>query len=222
MNSEKHNVSVIWSTPDPANIVAMAANQAIKRIPKAESKNKSAGLPFEALIRFLYRAEHGSPLEHAVLCMQITGVSRAFMAQITRHRLVSFSCSSQHYQDYSEYPVIEQEYTDQMEMVIEEALMAYTVAVDKGMPKDKARMVLPEAMTVNMIMTANAREWAAIMHQRLCMRNTAETLSVARSMYRVLYDWFPQLFVNVGPQCHEGQCKQGKMSCIHNMVQVKL
>lgn len=203
----KPSIKVLWATAEPARIVALAASQTMKQVPEAK------GPLYEPLISFLYKAEHRSPLEHVVLCMQITGVSRAFMAQITRHRLASYTCSSQHYQNYSKYPVIEWYYTERMEMAIDDAVAAYDEAIRNEVPKDVARMCLPEAMAVNMIMTANAREWAEIMHQRLCLRNTNETLAVAMLMYDELRKWFPELFKHVGPQCYEGACKQGKMAC---------
>lgn len=209
----KPSIKVLWATANPAYIVALAASQTMKQFPEAK-ENTGKGLPYEPLISFLYKAEHRSPLEHVVLCMQITGVSRAFMAQITRHRLASYTCSSQHYQNYSKYPVIDSPYTERMEMAMDDAMVAYDEAIKNGVPKDVARMCLPEAMTVNMIMTANAREWAEILHQRLCYRNTAETRNVAWRMRDVLIDWFPQLFNHVGTQCKEDRCRQGKMQCV--------
>jgi thymidylate synthase (FAD) len=209
MNQVLTHVQKIWATPKPANFVAFAAKQTMARMPEVD--NETAKI--EALIRFLYTADHRSPLEHVSLCVHITGVSRAFMSQITRHRLASYTCSSQHYQNYSDYPVIAQQYTKQMTKSIEEAVRVYSASIEDGIPKDQARMVLPEAMTVNMIMTANAREWATILNQRMCKRNTTETRHVAISIYSVCYDWFPELFRWVGPQCVEDTCKQGKMSC---------
>lgn len=210
----KPSIKVLWATANPAYIVALAASQTMKQFPEAK-ENTGKGLPYEPLISFLYKAEHRSPLEHAVLCMQITGVSRAFMAQITRHRLASYTCSSQHYQNYSKYPVSACGYTERMEMAMDDAVAAYDEAIKNGVPKDVARMCLPEGMTVNMIMTANAREWAEILHQRLCDRNTVETYSIAHLMKKELLAWFPQLFNHVGPQCFEGKCMQGKMACGH-------
>lgn len=170
----------------------------------------------DGLIKFLYTADHRSPLEHASMSLHLLGVSRAFMAQITRHRLASYTCSSQHYQDYSDYPVAPlycEPYPKDMRLSIEEAVRTYSSSVQKGMPKDCARMVLPEGMTVNMLITANAREWAEIAHQRLCKRNTYETLAIARAIKEKLDAWFPELFTLVGPECFEGGCKQGPMSC---------
>ena len=206
------SIKVLWATANPAYIVALAASQTMKQFPEAKDY-PGKGLPYEPLISFLYKAEHRSPLEHAVMCIQITGVSRAFMAQITRHRLASYTCSSQHYQNYSKYPVSACGYTERMEMAMDDAVAAYDEAIRNGALKDVARMCLPEGMTVNMIMTANAREWAEILHQRLCDRNTVETRNVAVLMKKELLKWFPQLFSHVGPQCFEGECKQGKMRC---------
>ena len=206
MNQTTPQVSLLWATPNPINVVVLAAKQTVMRIPEV-GKNKNA------LIEFLYKADHRSTFEHVCMCLHITGVSRAFMSQITRHRLASFTCSSQHYQNYSEYPIVSQQYTKQMTQSIEEAMRVYEASLDAGIAKDQARMVLPEAMTVNMVMTANAREWAEILHQRLCHRNTLETQQVAKLIYAQCLDWFVELFKFVGPQCYEGVCKQGRLGC---------
>jgi thymidylate synthase (FAD) len=215
------DLKVIWATANPVHVVAMAARQTMKQMPDPQEYT-GKGMPLEHLISFLYKADHRSPLEHAVMCIHLTGVSRACMAQITRHRLASYTCSSQHYQDYSDYPLIRQTYSKRSEAVIDEAIEAYKDSIANGQGKGEARMVLPEGMTVNMLITANAREWAQILHQRLCKRNTEETLRVARLIMRACQEWFPQLFAHVGPQCFEDRCKQGKLSCGHAMVQGKL
>ena len=40
---------------------------------------------------------HASPIEHASFTFGIEGVSRTLLAQITRHRIASFSVQSQRY-----------------------------------------------------------------------------------------------------------------------------
>lgn len=199
----------IWRTSNPSEIVCRAARQTMARVPKTDTITND-----KKLVQFLYRADHRSPLEHVVLSMQVTGVSRAFMAQITRHRLASYTCSSQHYQDYRDYPIAEAtpQFSD-VHAQLYDSMCMYSELIDNGMAKDEARFVLPEAMSVNMIITANAREWATIMHYRLCHRNTTETLMVAEHMRKELMDWFPDLFSIVGPECEEGYCKQGPMKC---------
>jgi len=48
-------------------------------------------------VGMLSRMGHESPLEHAVFTFAIEGVSRALLAQITRHRIASYSVQSQRY-----------------------------------------------------------------------------------------------------------------------------
>ena len=71
---------VIWSTPHPANVVALAAQQTMKKNPEIK------GNP-SALLSFLISADHLNPVEHAVICFRITDVSRACFDQHVRHRL---------------------------------------------------------------------------------------------------------------------------------------
>ncbi len=49
---------------------------------------------------------HYGPAEHAQITFAIEGVSRALMAQITRHRFLTFDIQSQRYADFSEKSVI--------------------------------------------------------------------------------------------------------------------
>ena len=48
-------------------------------------------------VRTLSEVGHESPVEHASFTFGIEGVSRSFLAQMTRHRLASFSVQSQRY-----------------------------------------------------------------------------------------------------------------------------
>ena len=48
-------------------------------------------------IRQIKRSGHTSVLEHASFTFGIDGVSRSLLAQITRHRIASFSVQSQRY-----------------------------------------------------------------------------------------------------------------------------
>lgn len=82
--------------PYPANVVALAAQQTMKKNPEIK------GNP-SALLSFLISADHLNPVEHAVICFRITDVSRACFDQHVRHRIASYTSSSQHYQDYTSY-----------------------------------------------------------------------------------------------------------------------
>ena len=51
----------------------------------------------EGFLDMLTEIGHASPIEHAVFTFAIEGVSRSLLAQITRHRIASFSVQSQRY-----------------------------------------------------------------------------------------------------------------------------
>ena len=53
-----------------------------------------------AMIRRIINSGHESVLEHVSFTFAISGVSRALLAQITRHRMASFSVRSQRYVNY--------------------------------------------------------------------------------------------------------------------------
>ena len=199
-------VEFVSATDEPARICSLVASQTVRQEAK-EAINS------ESLIRFCYKARHMSVFEPVYYSARLTGVSRAFMAQITRHRHFSFMCSSQHYQDYRDYPIIGVN-DSALYDACSASIKAYEDAVNRGVPVWEARMVLPEAMGVNMFMSGNARAWAEMLNKRLCYRNVPEMIRFARQMRVKLNEWFPELFTLVGPDCAElGHCTQGKMSC---------
>ena len=91
------NVKLISCTPEPEKIVAAAAKNCYSG---ASVDAIMDGLTEDAIASFMDRlAEigHESPLEHASFTFAIEGVSRSLLAQITRHRIASFSVQSQRY-----------------------------------------------------------------------------------------------------------------------------
>lgn len=90
-------VTLIAHTPEPERVVAAAAKLCYS---KAGATNLLEGLTEEKSARFLTMLSdlgHASPVEHASFTFAIEGVSRALLAQITRHRLASYSVQSQRY-----------------------------------------------------------------------------------------------------------------------------
>lgn len=129
----------------------------------------------------IIRQGHFSVLEHASASFLVRGVSRALLAELTRHRHLSFSVVSQRYVDYSDTsPVIPPAITEDSDAV---ALLcdAYTDALDlydqlaatlirKGktrkQAREAARCVLPNAAPVDMIVSGNLRAWRDVLGKR--------------------------------------------------------
>ena len=90
-------VTLLTHTPEPEKIIAAAAKLCYSA---AEINHLLDNLTEEKTEKFLQRLVdlgHESPIEHVTFTFGIEGVSRALLAQITRHRIASFSVQSQRY-----------------------------------------------------------------------------------------------------------------------------
>jgi thymidylate synthase (FAD) len=90
-------VNLIAYTPEPEKVVAAAAKLCYS---DSHIGDLMDGLTPEKTVRFLSMLQdlgHASPIEHANFTFGIEGVSRTLLAQITRHRIASFSVQSQRY-----------------------------------------------------------------------------------------------------------------------------
>lgn len=90
-------VTLISYTPQPEKTVAAAAKLCyspvgIDQIQEGLTEEKTADF-----VDMLAQIGHESPMEHASFTFGIEGVSRSLLAQITRHRIASYSVQSQRY-----------------------------------------------------------------------------------------------------------------------------
>lgn len=90
-------VALIAHTPNPEQVVAAAAklcysNTDVQHLLEGLTPEKS-----REFVQKLTSLGHESPTEHASFTFAIEGVSRALLAQISRHRIASFSVQSQRY-----------------------------------------------------------------------------------------------------------------------------
>ncbi len=90
-------VKLLNYTPEPEKTVAYAAKLCYAA---SDIDTLVDGLTEEKVTSFLDHLSamgHESPIEHASFTFGIEGVSRSLLAQITRHRIASFSVQSQRY-----------------------------------------------------------------------------------------------------------------------------
>ena len=90
-------VRLIAYTPDPERLIAGAAKNCYS---STDVDGIFEGLTDEKVTSFLgmlTEIGHESPIEHVSFSFAIEGVSRSLLAQITRHRIASFSVQSQRY-----------------------------------------------------------------------------------------------------------------------------
>jgi thymidylate synthase (FAD) len=205
-------ITIVRATSSPGSLVSLAADITQKRINGDEILTTPAA---PKLIKYLLTANHTSIFEHAVMSVLIQGVSRSFLAQITRHRMASYTSASQHYQDYRGYPdIVDEQMADDptTQDFIARASHVYQQLINLGFPSEEARQILPNSKAVNILWTINTRSLINFLNQRLCKRNVKEMQVFASKLKEVCMEWWPELFVHIGPDCKmKGCCTQGHM-----------
>lgn len=232
-------VELISSTSNPENVVAAAAKlcysdkDAITLLQNLTPEN------VEKFIGKLSSMGHQSPFEHVSYTFSISGVSRALLAQITRHRIASYSVRSQRYVNENEFGYIipkhiaqnleaRKRYQNLMEEIrsayIDIAnILYYEYFTDDMTEKEKqdlmtfvrenARYVLPNATETKMVVTMNARSLMNFFELRCCERSQDEIKELAYKMLKLCYESAPNIFKYAGPSCYHGKCNEGGMSC---------
>lgn len=133
------------------------------------------GTEADRLIRHIVASKHTSTLEHITYTFAIEGVSRALLAQLTRHRVgFSYSVQSQRYVRFGSedksggFEYVTPQSVDRAaeefynvrevyERLMDQAQDAYDELRKFGVPAEDARMVLPNAAACSIVMTVNLR-----------------------------------------------------------------
>lgn len=132
------------------------------------------------LLKYLIEHKHWSPFEMADLTVEIE-TSRAIAAQILRHRSFSFQEFSQRYAEanmgFETYPARRQDkknrqnsiddlppnvqgfWRDAQKMTQKFCEEWYQNALDEGIAKELARMLLPMSVTTRIYMKGSVRSW---------------------------------------------------------------
>ena len=97
MTENKMRVTLLSHTPAPEMVVAAAAKLCYSPSAADDIMDMLTPEKAEGFVKMLGDMGHESPFEHASFTFCIDGVSRALLAQITRHRIASFSVQSQRY-----------------------------------------------------------------------------------------------------------------------------
>ena len=162
---------------------------------------------------------HESVAEHASFTFHIQNVSRVMLAQLTRHRIASFSVESQRYCGVRPIWVIPEtiKAAGFEEAYIAQCTNAYNLfrtMVSQGVPGEDARYIIPECAVCDLIFTANARELRHFFSLRMCNRAQWEIRNLADEMRKLCVTCAPVLFKNSGCGCMTtAGCPEGKRSC---------
>lgn len=205
-------VNIISYTQDPILSVERAASVCYDSTPSKDGK----------IMKACIKSGHTSVVEHASFEFEITGVSRALLSQLTRHRIASYSVRSQRYVGengfkYVTPPSIAKDLDNLItyDFMMNRIAEAYDSLVSSGVPKEDARMLLPNACETKIVMTMNARELMNFCHERMCSRAQWEIRKLATLMKEKVQEIAPEIAEFMVPKCemHEiPYCPEAK-SC---------
>ena len=193
-------VTLLNVSPNPEKIVAAAAKLCYSDSPASDIMDGLTDEKTEKFLDMLSSLGHDSPTEHVSFTFAIEGVSRSLLAQLTRHRIASYSVKSQRYVEEGSFEYI----TPPQIAENEEAVKIYQKSMDDAL---KAYTELTEILKVK-----NTEEFIAqgkdekeakrlaakksIEDARYVLPNACETKLVATFNTRSLNNFFEHRLCN--------------------------
>ena len=169
----------------------------------------------DKLIRYLVKHQHWSPLEMVSACIEIT-TTRDIARQILRHRSFSFQEFSQRYADptkdldfvlrearlqdtknrqnsiATDDLELSREWYHKQQTIIDLVKGTYDWAINNGIAKEQARVILPEGNTVSRLyMNGTLRSWIHFIELRSANGTQKEHQDVAIACAQVVAQIFP-------------------------------
>ena len=171
------------------------------------------GLNNDKLVRYLIQHKHWSPFEMVNICLEIE-TTRDIARQLLRHRSFSFQEISQRYatpsldttfrearlQDsknrqnslVTDDTKLSDAWKEKQQAVANSAHEAYRWAIQQGIAKEQARVVLPEGMTHSrMYVNGTVRSWIHYIQARSGEDTQKEHRELALECARVIQPLFP-------------------------------
>lgn len=158
------------------------------------------------IVKQCIASRHMSVLEHVSFTFHIQGISRACLAQLSRHRHISLSVRSQRYCREDDFQFVNP-FPDgsfgaaEFEEYMEDARANYADMVDDGIKPEDARAVLPNACCTELYLTANARALIEMSHLRMCRRAQREIQELFYAIRSCLRHVSPIVAQNMVPSC---------------------
>ena len=153
------------------------------------------------IVKQCIASRHMSVLEHVSFTFHIQGISRACLAQLSRHRHISLSVRSQRYCREDNFEFVNPFILGKFDEFMEEARSHYVEMVESGAAPEDARAVLPNACCTELYLTANARALIEMSHLRMCRRAQREIQELFYAIRSCLRHVSPIVAQNMVPSC---------------------
>lgn len=170
----------------------------------------------------LMMEQHSSPLEHVSFSFAIEGISRACLAQLTRHRTFKFNVQSQRYVEGKNFDFVMPDLSyithfssrihsrEIIEEVFDSIRDCYDTLITLGVKKEDARAILPQATTCNLVVTMDLNNFRNFLRQRLCVHAQKEIRELSQEMVKLLKPYIPFVDHKV-LLCQRGLCNHCKV-----------
>ena len=184
------NITLIQATPNPIKLITDVASICYG--------NDEAKYPDKLLIH-LFKNGHHSTFEHVYFTFKIEDISRVCLAQLTRHRHASYSVRSQRYCDEGEQryiipnEILQSDVAEDYHNFIQEIYTFYEEIKSKGVKKEDARFILPQAITTDLYMSMNLRELIHIFKLRTSSQAQWEIRKLLNTMVTEVLNVNPEL-----------------------------
>lgn len=169
-------IRTCYSPGKPSEIIAKEG----ARYLKSKASDGGKGTDADRLIRMIKSSGHTSTFEGITFNFAVEGVSRALLAQLTRHRIgTGFSVQSQRYVKFGSDDrsggfdfVVPDTIAKDAKLVAEFETMMWGVQFHydwlrkNGVPAEDARAVLPNAAACNLVLTFNLRAFLDFYEKR--------------------------------------------------------
>ncbi|MDR0915128.1 MAG: FAD-dependent thymidylate synthase [Endomicrobium sp.] len=175
------------------------------------------------ILNTVIRNKHYSVLEHASFTFSVDGVSRTLLAQLTRHRLASFSVQSQRYvkftrNKYNKFIIPKTIKKNKLMLnkcysLLNKVVGLYNELLEQNISIEDARYILPNASVTNIVFTMNARELRHFFSLRCCNKAQWEIRNMACKILKIVKLKAPLLFLLSGPTCVRAEICQELIPC---------
>ena len=189
-------VELIAITPNSEKVIEEAGRTCYLSFDKIGANSA------DEFIKRLIKLGHESPLEHAYATFRIKNCSRAMTHQLVRHRLLAISQQSQRYvnEEHFNYVIPEnlsEEYIEDFHEDMKTIQKMYTKWRERGLKKEDARFVLPNACTSEIVVSSNFREWRHILKTRISKKAQWEIRKACMIICDILKQKAPNCFYDI-------------------------
>lgn len=183
----------------------MIAVNAIRTCYDSCDKSDELGEKDIKLLKSIIANNHTSTIEHISYNFKISGISRALLQELARHRVASLSVKSTRY-TLRELKNVNKDNLKDYLVKISDSIDEYNrfrlatiqaLINEQNLSNDELKYMLPEAFKTELMLTINARSLRNLLELRLSSKALKEFRELAKALYRELPEPHRVLFDDI-------------------------